>query len=330
MSRADAIALLARAEIDLEDVAPFMEESPHGYARRRIARTDAFELLVMTWRPGQGSVPHDHAGSLCALRVVRGRMRETRYAGARDGLVDPVLTADANADEVLVDTSEHVHTLANDPEADGASVTLHVYSPPLPELRRFAPRPAGVSMPLGFARRRAAGARTVTVVGGGFSGTLVAAHLVERASALGRALHVVLIDRQAAYGEGAAYRTADPRHLLNVPASNMSAWPDRPDHFHEWVSAKLGPIDRSDFVPRRRYGEYVREQLQDVAARASEGVSAEIRRDVTTAIRMRARGGWTIECERGSIESDAVVIATGHRPPDCPLEGRWAGSRARP
>lgn len=82
---------------------------------------------------------------------------------------------------------------------------------------------------------------TVAIIGGGFSGTMTAAQLLRQATARGRALRVVVFDRAAAFAAGVAYRTTDDRHLLNVPAGKMSAWPDRPDSFLDWARARETP-----------------------------------------------------------------------------------------
>ena len=251
VTRRHAVAALGGANVEWDDVAPFVEPSPLGYARRRIARTDAFELLVMTWLPGQGSVPHDHAGSICALRIIRGHVRESFFTPARDGLVDREQASELVEGEVIVDASDHIHSLMNAEGAPETLVTLHVYAPPLPELRRFAARPAGATPPPPFTRTPKREAPVVAIVGGGFSGTLVAAHLMRLATEAKQPLHVVLHDRQAAYGEGAAYRTVDSRHLLNVPASNMSAWPDRPTDFLTWARTKDAATEPGDFLPRK-------------------------------------------------------------------------------
>ncbi|MBX3271351.1 MAG: FAD/NAD(P)-binding protein [Sandaracinaceae bacterium] len=329
VTRRDAISILASCELELSDIERFVEESSHGYARRRVARTDAFEMLVMTWKPGQGSVPHDHARSLCALRIVSGRVRETRYAPARDGLVDASSAGDATETEVLVDTSEHIHALRNLEDAPSTLVTLHVYAPPLPELRRYTARPEGSSLESVFARPRAPAAPTVAIVGGGFSGTMVAAHLIERATAEGLPLCVVLVDRQASLAEGPAYRTPDPRHLLNVPASNMSAWPDRPSDFYDWARERDPRVEPTSFLPRKLYGEYVRSRFLEAAARAGERVSAEVRRDEVAAIKRTRSERQRLELSGGTLDADVVVLATGHRQPDDPLARVWRGSRAR-
>ncbi|MFP3436095.1 FAD/NAD(P)-binding protein, partial [Paraburkholderia sp. SIMBA_061] len=67
----------------------------------------------------------------------------------------------------------------------------------------------------------------------GFSGALTAVGLLRGARASTR--RVVLIDNGPGFGRGLAYRTAHPELLLNVPAGNMSALPDRPGDFVEYL-----------------------------------------------------------------------------------------------
>ena len=73
----------------------------------------------------------------------------------------------------------------------------------------------------------------VVIVGSGYSGTMVAVHLA-RAQ---RGLRVALIDRSKTFGRGVAYGTTDPKHLLNVPADQMGAFPDDIGHFYRWLKA---------------------------------------------------------------------------------------------
>ena len=61
--------------------------------------------------------------------------------------------------------------------------------------------------------RRAA----VAIIGAGFSGTMVAAHLARRG------VDTVLVEASDRAGRGTAFSTGEPAHLLNVPAGNMSA-----------------------------------------------------------------------------------------------------------
>ncbi len=70
-------------------------------------------------------------------------------------------------------------------------------------------------------------------------------------------------------GPGIAYGTRRPEHLLNVAARNMSAFPDLPDHFLQWLGTRpeyAGVPDlelRERFIPRRIYGDYLQGLMQE-------------------------------------------------------------------
>lgn len=330
LSSEGAAQLLRETDVRWEDVAPFVAEQSRGYARRRVARGESFELLVMTWRPGQGSAPHDHVGSTCAFRVMRGAVTEAHFELGADGLVRPAHATAASTHEVIADGDARIHSLANAADATSLLVTLHVYAPPLPELRCYAPREHGAAPLALFGRKPAPKASVVAIIGGGFSGTMVAAQLVRQASARGEPLHVELFDRHSSFGEGPAYRTTESTHLLNVPAARMSAWPDAPDAFLRWAQARDPAITPYDFLPRRLYGEYVRTAFLDTAREAGRHVSARIRQDEVLAISEDKGRGFRLSTQLGlELEAKAVILATGHRPPGDPFAGRWQGSRSR-
>jgi uncharacterized NAD(P)/FAD-binding protein YdhS len=97
--------------------------------------------------------------------------------------------------------------------------------------------------------------RSVGIVGAGFTGTMLAVHLIE----LSRVpLRVILFDRTATFGNGTAYATPNAKHLLNVRVGNMSAYDADPDHFVRWLGeqkeACAGPQSRRAFVSRGTYG----------------------------------------------------------------------------
>src|ERR1700733_3364046 len=72
----------------------------------------------------------------------------------------------------------------------------------------------------------------VVVIGGGFSGTLAAIQLSKMAQG---AVHISLVNTKYPVAKGVAYSTALDVHLLNVRAGRMSAFPDEPDHFVDWL-----------------------------------------------------------------------------------------------
>jgi hypothetical protein len=122
-----AIAILAGTDLTIHDVGVFVSTKLNTYSRRRVARTEAFELLVMKWLPGQGSGAHDHAGSVSAFKILRGTTDEIRYARAVDGLVDPVGTRQLHSGEVGIDPGDVIHAVRNGHEE--LLVSVHVYAP---------------------------------------------------------------------------------------------------------------------------------------------------------------------------------------------------------
>jgi len=319
--------LLADADLNLAEIGPFVERSQEGYSRRCVVRRETYELLVLTWAPGQGSVAHDHSGSLCGLKVIQGRLTEQLFALGSDGQVRKTTQQRLGFGGMLVDPGVVVHSLGNDPALDEVLVTVHIYSPPLPEIRRYAVAskpPAQL-----FERKPRENAPVIAILGGGFTGTMTFANLLRFGSEVPSPFHVVMIDRQPAFGEGIAYRTNDSRHLLNVPAGRMSAWPDRPDDFMHFAQAWEPAVKSGDFLPRRIYGQYIRQTLLDLAESSPDHLSGEMIHDEAIGLHS-APSGWTIQTASDrTVHADAVVVTMGHRPPDDPLLRRWTGPRHR-
>lgn len=319
--------LLTEAILDHAEVAPYIEERAQTYARRCVVRRENYELLVLTWTPSQGSVAHDHSGSLCGLKVVQGSLTEQLFEDGADGRVRKSTASRLGPGQITIDPGVVVHSLGN-ATPDENLVTVHVYSPPLPEVRRYAVTEE--QPPRLFLRPPDRDAKVIAIVGGGFTGLMAMANILRFGNERAIPLHIVLIDRQAAIGEGVAYRTTDAKHLLNVPAGRMSAWPDLPDHFLSFARSKNPAVTASEFLPRKIYGDYVRETTFDQARSAGEHLSAEVVRDEVARMTQSDAYGWNLETAGGkSFHADQVIVAVGHRPPNDPLTKVWTGPRTR-
>ncbi|MDP3403385.1 MAG: FAD/NAD(P)-binding protein [Brevundimonas sp.] len=144
----------------------------------------------------------------------------------------------------------------------------------------------------------------VAIVGGGFSGAMLAARLAERGVAS------TLINRTPDFGLGVAYATPFDGHLLNVRSGRMSALAEQPDHFVRWLAVHHpGLADPDGFAPRRLYGLYVRERLEAVEA-VCPGRIQRVVGHVTTiepdGVRL---------ADGTAIAARAVVLATGNPAP---------------
>lgn len=151
------------------------------------------------------------------------------------------------------------------------------------------------------------GADHVVVLGGGFTGTLLAINLLRHAGP-----RVTLVERRAEAARGAAYGTDQPSHLLNVRAANMSAFPDDPSHFARWLAAHGEPA--SSFASRQRYGAYLAELLAQTQPRDRLHVIRDEAVDVapsTDSVQVTLKSGAT-------IFADVAALALGNLPPHVP------------
>lgn len=158
----------------------------------------------------------------------------------------------------------------------------------------------------------------VIVIGGGFSGVAAAAAVVRRENAP----RVTLIERSK-FGVGLAYRTRDPAHLLNVRASNMSAYADKPHDFADWLKGKTG-AEPDAFASRKRYGAYTQSVLKRAERRA---LFSGLKRVRGEAVACRAGSGWWhVTLDSGKeIEANGVVLALGNQPTAMPAVFTNAG-----
>lgn len=155
-------------------------------------------------------------------------------------------------------------------------------------------------------------AHTVAIIGGGFSGTVLAAALLRHALTPTR---VFLIERNARIGRGAAYAAADYPYLLNVPAARMSVNADDPLEFLRFAQRTFPYVTGNDFLPRALYGEYLEYVLTD--AEYAAPLQVNLTRVHAQAQRVTPFGQrLCVQLDSGaSIFADDVVLALGNPPP---------------
>src|SRR6267142_1474242 len=78
---------LARTNITLELVRPFLRFSSDHYVRNLMYAGPSYQALVLCWQSGQRSPIHDHSGSSCGVKVIRGVATETTFARAANGMI---------------------------------------------------------------------------------------------------------------------------------------------------------------------------------------------------------------------------------------------------
>lgn len=144
----------------------------------------------------------------------------------------------------------------------------------------------------------------VAIIGGGFSGTIVAAQLARRG------IDSLLVDGSGRLGNGVAYSTREAAHLLNVRAEGMSAWADQPGDFAEKFEARGG--DRRGFAQRRMFGAYLAEILEQAVASGRTRALSAMAIDACHTER-----GWQIRLDDGeTLEAKTLILAMGNQEPE--------------
>jgi len=154
----------------------------------------------------------------------------------------------------------------------------------------------------------------ILIVGDGFSGTTIAAHLLRRATGLS----VGILDRGGQPGRGLAYSSPHRFHLLNVPAGNMSALPNDPEHFLSWAQRNYdASIQARSFLPRSLYGDYLSGVLEQAIADGNRDRFSWMQ-DEALSLQQR-NGQMAVQRKNGpEVLARAVVLAIGNFPPADP------------
>jgi uncharacterized NAD(P)/FAD-binding protein YdhS len=166
----------------------------------------------------------------------------------------------------------------------------------------------------------------VAIIGGGFAGSILAAYLL-RSGAVGD-MRVRLIERDTRLG-GVAHGTEVPHQLLNEPIRKMSAFTHDPGHFLRWMRPRkellsneglsIDGVELAEvFVPRKVYGAYIRDTLDEAAKNASESVYLERIHGEAVAINRDADGAVVCLGDGRSFFAHRIVLTIGNYPADPP------------
>ncbi|MEP6850767.1 MAG: FAD/NAD(P)-binding protein [Acidobacteriota bacterium] len=159
--------------------------------------------------------------------------------------------------------------------------------------------------------------KKITIIGGGASGTLLAVNLVRNAGQT--PIKVNLIEKRANVGRGVAFGTEYETHLLNVPAAKMGGVHDDVEHFYKWLGGKGYSYEPNSFVPRKIFGMYLGDLLQE-SKNGSAPPNAKLNLIDDEAIDLIERNGvLNVALSSGTeIVSDHAVLAFGNFLPPHP------------
>lgn len=172
-------------------------------------------------------------------------------------------------------------------------------------------------------------ARRLVIVGGGFTGAVVAMHAMRATTG---SLDITIVDPAVELGRGIAYGTNDPDHRINVPSDRMGLTVEDPLEATRWLFEQaILPDEKSAderghfYVPRQAYGAFMAARLRDACADAQPRVTLEHKRasalSVTPAKGIADRA-WQVACDDGALlAADVVALCFGHAvpTPPCPI-----------
>lgn len=166
---------------------------------------------------------------------------------------------------------------------------------------------------------------TIAIVGGGCSGTMIAAQqmlklmkektIADWAASPDYKIHFKIYDKAGSVGRGEPYALdKDGIFLLNQPVYAMSPFPENPHHYSTWLSNKQYSYSQDDFTPRSIYGEY----LQEVFKKATQAYTTlncgnvELIESHVMNVSPHESGYMIISDDHNIDHADMVVLASGH------------------
>jgi uncharacterized NAD(P)/FAD-binding protein YdhS len=142
-------------------------------------------------------------------------------------------------------------------------------------------------------------------------------------------MRVTVVEPRAALGRGVAYSATDRRHVLNVPALKMTAYPEDGQHFLRWLARNGRNVGEAEFVPRAWFGQYLEDVVAAAARRATLAELRVVRARAVGVERVGTRCRVLLDSGEELAPADGVVLALGHLgvetgwEPDALRESPW-------
>ena len=123
--------VLSRVELTCDCVHDQLIFHDDYYQRNLLHEGPAYQALVICWLNGQRSLIHDHVGSSCGVKVLRGEATETVFEWSENRMIYPTRTRMLEEGRVCAAQDMDIHQISNLQAGNRDLVTLHIYSPSL-------------------------------------------------------------------------------------------------------------------------------------------------------------------------------------------------------
>jgi cysteine dioxygenase len=129
---------LSHFDLDLDDLAEHVRFAEQSYRRNLVRTGPGYHAWLLCWKNGQRSPIHDHRGSACVVRVLRGVLTETLFEVAPNGHVKALFSRDLAEGSLCGSEDTDIHQISNLQAGDAPLITLHVYAPPLHRMGTYS------------------------------------------------------------------------------------------------------------------------------------------------------------------------------------------------
>src|ERR1700741_2052718 len=122
----ELVAELKDLRVDCDELGEHVRFSEEQYARNLVCKGPWYNALVLCWKNGQRSPIHDHAGSSCAVKILRGTATETVFDYAPNGHVWATGSRQHQPGAVIGSQDSDLHQISNLQAGNADLVTLHI------------------------------------------------------------------------------------------------------------------------------------------------------------------------------------------------------------
>jgi uncharacterized NAD(P)/FAD-binding protein YdhS len=163
----------------------------------------------------------------------------------------------------------------------------------------------------------------IAVIGGGLSGTLVAMKVLQRFQ---QDAEVFLFEKKPLQiFRGVAYSSALKFQPLNVRASQMNLWQNKPGHFYQWLEQAWPKYFNekplaADFIRRDVFGDYLHESFTKSVSELKSSEKLKIIFDEVLHIDQQ-ENKFKVATDSETVTVDFTVLALGNfLPGDLPIK----------
>ncbi len=133
----DLVERMKSFDITVEELGQHVQFHSNHYRRNLMFENEHVQLLCLCWKSGQRSPIHDHADSICGVKVISGVCSETIYEPTPSGYLKPLSTVEYGVG-VIGSQDDDTHQVSNYQSEGEDLVTLHCYAPPLTRMKTFS------------------------------------------------------------------------------------------------------------------------------------------------------------------------------------------------